>query len=368
MVDSHFQVQLTAVLEVLMKSAVADICALTDNWFRSLQMEIIRSKKENEELRQKLYIMEQFPPEPELENEITKGGKAGTGSEMTNSAEAKRMARNSAAESATPRRGHSKLGLILGVKAEMMDRSANERVEQSLDESSDVVYAPVCIEPEIRCPLYDISPDLKTEPEKVQHDLQNSVVACGTDVHGYCEDETEETVLLTGECETESSQHFPQPKREEEEFDISCLLTSDLQHNSTHLLRDTNAEMINSDYRMSLNLARDFNFMVTSPNAKHLNFLERTSISLTCEKQKGKKYTCNVCGKKLSTKYSFAAHYRLHTKEKPFTCAQCGKRFAKKFNLDIHYNVHTGAKPYACTLCPKMFADPSAFGRHKRTH
>ncbi|XP_076827592.1 uncharacterized protein LOC143474141 isoform X2 [Brachyhypopomus gauderio] len=359
MVDSHFQVQLTAVLEVLMKTAVADICALTDNWFRSLHMEIMRSKKENEELRQKLYNGQQFMPEAVSENECTKSGEPG--GETKNSAESRKMARNLTAESTAARRRHWKLGSILGVKGEIMDRSASERVEQRLDASSDIICGPVCMEPEARCPLYDLKP----EPEKAQHDLQTSVVECSTDVHEYCEDEGEEP-LLTGVCDADSEQHFPQPKREEEEFDISCLLTSDLQHTSTQLLRENNTE-INSDYRMSLNLARDFNFMVT-PNVKHLNYLERTSISLTCEKQKGKKYTCNVCGKKLSTKYSFAAHYRLHTKEKPFTCAQCGKRFAKKFNLDIHYNVHTGAKPYACTLCPKMFADPSAFGRHKRTH
>ncbi|XP_076827560.1 uncharacterized protein LOC143474128 isoform X2 [Brachyhypopomus gauderio] len=205
MVDSHFQVQLTAVLEVLMKTAVADICALTDNWFRSLHMEIMRSKKENEELRQKLYNGQQFMPEAVSKNECTKSGEPG--GETRNSAESRKMARNLTAESTAARRRHWKLGSILGVKGEIMDRSASERVEQRLDAaSSDIIYGPACMEPEARCPLYDLKP----EPEKAQHDLQTSVVECSTDVHGYCEDEGEEPLLT--ECGQKTVESERKPK------------------------------------------------------------------------------------------------------------------------------------------------------------
>lgn len=89
MVDSHFHVQLTAVLDVLMKTAVSDICALAESWFKSLHMEIARSKKENEDLRQKLQNMEeqhhQHPAAEtaELERKSTKEEKEDdTGSEV----------------------------------------------------------------------------------------------------------------------------------------------------------------------------------------------------------------------------------------------------------------------------------------------
>lgn len=59
MVDSHFHVQLTAVLDVLMKTAVSDICALAESWFKSLHLEITKVKKENEDLRQKLQSTDQ---------------------------------------------------------------------------------------------------------------------------------------------------------------------------------------------------------------------------------------------------------------------------------------------------------------------
>lgn len=88
MVDSHFHVQLTAVLDALMKTAVSDICALAESWFKSLHMEMARSKKENENLRQKLESMEQQKHQPasetvEVGNKGTKEEKDDdTGSEV----------------------------------------------------------------------------------------------------------------------------------------------------------------------------------------------------------------------------------------------------------------------------------------------
>ncbi|KAI5606539.1 zinc finger protein 551-like [Silurus asotus] len=303
MVDSHFHVQLTAVMDVLLKTAVSDICALAESWFKSLHTEIARSKKENEDLRQKLQMMEQEKHQPAVEPE---------------------------AENATTKQ-----------------------------EKDDGVEVRDTDDTELNGGFYVLGNEFKTESEKSQPVLQSS--ECRMEVGLHCSNQSEKCVLLDEVCAAES----PHYRREEEQqFDVSCLWTPDLEPNSTHLLRENQSAFTNSDHRMALHLGKDFSLAVAPKTAKHLNFSKRTSISLLSEKGN----VCNICGKNLSTKNSLASHYRLHTGEKPFMCAQCGKSFAKKFNLDIHYNIHSGLKPYMCAHCPKSFADPSAFRRHEWMH
>ncbi|XP_017562348.2 zinc finger protein 615-like isoform X1 [Pygocentrus nattereri] len=367
MVESHFQIQLTAILDVLMKTAVSDICALADSWVQSLQTEIRRSQKENEDLRQRLYSMKQQPPAkaPQEESPNSEAEEDACG-ELSD--DCKEMGEYTETESAVPKRGQWRVMLqkwnpvLVGAKAEVLDGSISEIQEEKLDATPpDAAYSPVCLDMEENHPLYEI----KTESEKALPALQKS--ECSPDVSVDFQNECEEPAVLSEENETESIQHVPQPKREEEEeFDISCLLTPNLQLNSTHLRRDDHTESTNSDCTRNFNLDRDFSLSVPAPNDEH--FSERTSVSLRCDKQIGGMFICNICGKTLTTKRSFICHLRLHTGEKPFACTQCGKRFAKKFNLDIHYNIHSGARPYVCTLCPRSFADPSAFGRHKIMH
>lgn len=50
--------QLASIMEVLANTAVAEICELVDNGYSVLQLEISRSRKENEVLRRKLRLME----------------------------------------------------------------------------------------------------------------------------------------------------------------------------------------------------------------------------------------------------------------------------------------------------------------------
>ncbi|KAL7874732.1 hypothetical protein SRHO_G00057020 [Serrasalmus rhombeus] len=280
MVESHFQIQLTAILDVLMKTAVSDICALADSWVQSLQTEIRRSQKENEDLRQRLYSMKQQPP-AKAPQEESPNSEAEEAACRELSDDCKEMGEYSETESAVPKRGQWRVMLqkwnpvLVGAKAEVLDGSISEIQEEKLDATPpDAVYSPVCLDMEENHPLYEI----KTEAEKALPALQKS--ECSPDVSVDFQNECEEPAVLSEENETESIQHVPQPKREEEEeFDISCLLTPNLQLNSTHLLRDDHTESTNSDCSRNFNLDRDFSLSVPAPNDEH--FSERTSVSLS---------------------------------------------------------------------------------------
>eukprot|EP00066_Takifugu_rubripes_P026426 XP_011615692.1 PREDICTED: zinc finger and SCAN domain-containing protein 2-like [Takifugu rubripes] len=53
-----FHAQLASIMEVLANTAVAEICELVDSGYSELQLEIARSRRENEQLRRKLRLME----------------------------------------------------------------------------------------------------------------------------------------------------------------------------------------------------------------------------------------------------------------------------------------------------------------------
>lgn len=53
-----FHSQLSSIMEVLANTAVAEICELVDSGYSVLQLEISRSRKENELLRRKLRLLE----------------------------------------------------------------------------------------------------------------------------------------------------------------------------------------------------------------------------------------------------------------------------------------------------------------------
>lgn len=64
------QEQLTAIMGALTKAVVAQICELVDEGYALLQMEISRSRQENQDLKNKLHLIESI---------VARGGSGGGG-------------------------------------------------------------------------------------------------------------------------------------------------------------------------------------------------------------------------------------------------------------------------------------------------
>ncbi|XP_030015371.1 zinc finger protein 16-like [Sphaeramia orbicularis] len=79
-------------------------------------------------------------------------------------------------------------------------------------------------------------------------------------------------------------------------------------------------------------------------------------------------YVCMMCGKTFSRLHQFKLHQQSHKRKRAFWCTVCGKSFQCSSHLSIHHRTHTGEKPYGCGQCGKRFTQQSSLRVHQRTH
>jgi len=82
-----------------------------------------------------------------------------------------------------------------------------------------------------------------------------------------------------------------------------------------------------------------------------------------------KKFTCSICSKGFSVKFSLKRHMFTHSRVKPFHCLNCDCAYSDKSNLIKHQRKrHSDVRLYICPFCQAVFSSNSSLLRHRRTY
>uniref|UniRef100_A0A1A8EYK0 C2H2-type domain-containing protein n=1 Tax=Nothobranchius korthausae TaxID=1143690 RepID=A0A1A8EYK0_9TELE len=410
MSPAAFHTQLASIMEVLANTAVAEICEVVDSGYAVLQLEISRSRKENEVLRRKLRLMEL---------------------RATRTAALRAATANGSGVALLQASGRPRVHLLGGYEPRRTTAPTNTGTgpSQSSKQETSCLRDP---SPRLRDPsprLRDPSPlsdsGQETTQQMVAAGETSSVIKVEDDKdeswsqmepdRSFCpavggrsaEREASSSLIkqeaadneddggvswTSGEVSSTSTQHALSANQRPETSSYDALMFE--LHQSSHSSQNPSESGGSSGQTSSENVTVDsgssFSFSCSEvslsaakpPAASHSQqqrVLQKDSAGVQSalvhrdgwrlqNQVVGKTFVCNCCGKTLACLKNLKTHMRVHTGEKPFVCVLCGKRFSDSSNLKRHQSVHTGEKRFGCVHCGKRFAQSGSLKVHMSVH
>ncbi|XP_051556823.1 zinc finger protein 774-like [Myxocyprinus asiaticus] len=388
-----FHTQLATIMETLTRAAVAEICELVDDGYAVLHIEISRHKKENEELRRKLQLIESIVAARGYSDEKTalrdgrcdsNIGEAPVSRKTSGGGES--TSRSSVAES------REEVDLIqMQIKVEGLEQQplADDDDDDDVESVSAVTHdSPKPDVAELSCQdTYTLahSPVHDTHTHTLPHSPDNdthSHTHAFADTHSGADESQHSSIDLTGADDASfslaHSTSETRPSHLHRVFQEDFCVTADLDTVSdwaTHSVRNTLTHsqtspqtVGGSDPLVSINSPLfAAQRLVALGNVSGLSLYGRLGALRGVEAGK-RHFICSICGKSFTTSQSLDTHMRIHTGERPYRCEQCGKRFTQSGHLTAHQTVHTGERPYKCTHCGKRFAGKQYLRIHTKKH
>ncbi|XP_055007448.1 sal-like protein 1 isoform X2 [Boleophthalmus pectinirostris] len=372
--------QLSAIMSTLSRAALTQMCAAVDQGFSALHAELLRQRRDNDELRKKLHLIQSIVVHsagggggdgPAEERALEAGGGGGGGA-----------AGPGAQQQHKPGEPHTQeQGPAGGAGAEepqVVKAPEQEEVEIKHEEPScggaveedmqrvDSRGAPTP-SADHSAPVRTPSPEagsssgapgntstfkcelLNLDLQVVEQHLSEPPSICGPI---FCSSSVVGTQTHAQKVEVPAAWSSPFGSYQPENSDAFGL------------------KVVSVSGNLSENSTLDFNNMMPGFGQSS----EEKSAVRPRGRGRGrglgvKRYVCTICQKVLTTAQALESHMRIHTGERPFKCEECGKRFTQACHLKSHgLSIH-GNPPHPCPICGRGFSSLGTMQTHmKRWH
>ncbi|XP_029367657.1 zinc finger protein 205-like isoform X2 [Echeneis naucrates] len=355
----NLESQLSSIMEVLVKAAVAEISQLFSEGSASLRLHLSQSLKENEALRMRMKVMRSELFSLRLQTRTNRpirgsGPKPRTKTQVVIKAP-----------------GHPKVvgeAVSMSLQSENKASSSATQVQCADVETPDVILikdeddvggcGPVGGQDDFGS--HTTQGDVTTGTQNVEPPGSSCLMGDTeglriVSVHGRGEGPLqEEADTLFTASELQAFSHLSPDHSAAHD----SLINFDTDGNDRAPMR----AMQDNSIGLSVNKSLDCSFCGE-------RFLSREDLIVHRATHTGESpVLCTLCGKSFVNKTTLSIHMRIHTGEKPYACPQCGKRFTQNGSLKIHLRTHSGEKPYTCNQCAASFNNPSNLRRHMITH
>ncbi|XP_053293838.1 myoneurin [Pleuronectes platessa] len=385
-------------MAALTTAAVAEICELVDEGYAELQLEIRRSHRENEDLKQKLHLIESIvlrggagggkAPEPELQAAAELSPEAGTpprpdggaaGLQREELPEVVLIKDEDSDSDDTFEEDNKPMAVAIStpvgrsVKRRWPGHEDTERQSSSeqltlktsnltagAPKTGVVVYSLDSPRSEPGCSGQFVGEEVKADSSHMDPDVhllhqERSMISPTSNRQTYFgsssliespTNRAEMDLSLTWSKHSKGQMPFPQFQQNEnvdgDGFGLKLISVSGSTSTDCQLSESSNSAFEYEDAdMMNFTLYRD----PSGPS-------QAGQPSSDCS---GKRFICSICSKTYATSQNLEVHMRIHTGVRPFICSQCGKRFTQSAHLKSHLSVHSGERPYACTFCSRSF-------------
>lgn len=383
-----FHAQLASIMEVLANTAVAEICDLVDSGYSVLQLEISRSRKENELLRRKLRLMElRTTRASALRAAVTASGGGG----LLHAHGRARAQLTGHPPGRGPRRTGASGGetVVFSVSTpDPVPGSGPETTQQTASSADPDQLTPAVFKVEDNDESW-------TRPEP-SSDFCRLVDGQNTETEDpppVTKQEVTDDAISS--CSWANSDIAQRPETSNAVGFDHLMFDPQLPHGPC-TTQNALGEDLGHPFVLNAGVSAPGDVTVAegpqraglAPAEQHHPDNVEATVSMrpdewrrqddghrargSAHREDGggseRSFVCNFCGKTLACLKNLKTHLRVHTGEKPFMCALCGKRFSDSSNLKRHQSVHTGEKRYGCVHCGKRFAQSGSLKVHMTVH